>query len=481
MKSNKITRIVRRILLAVFLIAISYVMWFDKTLGMKISVSVHALCPYGPLESLYAILYGFFNSGVPIFIGMVMTGTLLMFTVIVAVTIIFRRSFCGLLCPLGALQEGFGWIGKKIFKKQLVVPSVADKPLRYLKYVLLILTAVMAFWTGKFWMDHYCVWSTYARLFDGFSTLLKVYTVGFILLVISLIGSLLFDRFLCKYLCPMGAFTAVVGKISPYQIERDNNKCTNCNQCTEECPVNIDVASCTQVTSAECIDCQLCVNKCPVEGALNYKMFGKKIKGFIPIIFVVILFFSPVLAATYIPDNLIPKMKPSEFFNMQHETVPTLSDLFNSTSDYRYKGTGTKNEILNRAQDTWTIKDVANILRVTVSEVYEALGIPADAVPETTRLKDINRVYPEFDWPTFKEINKTTTDPSMDRSQNPASEADIKTDIVTQCTGMFAIQQVAETLGVEISEIYKALGVPDTVPADTLLKDIKNFHKEFDW
>ena len=35
---------------------------------------------------------------------------------LLALTLVFGRVYCSVICPLGILQDGFGWIGKKLRK-----------------------------------------------------------------------------------------------------------------------------------------------------------------------------------------------------------------------------------------------------------------------------------------------------------------------------------------------------------------------------
>ncbi|HEY5525292.1 MAG TPA: 4Fe-4S binding protein, partial [Clostridium sp.] len=122
MKNNKFLKNLRYILLAIFLIHITVEAYLHQLLGGGEAPSIHALCPYGALESLYSLSFG------GIFIGKIFSGTLIILIITLLIALIFRRSFCGLICPFGALQEFFGLIGKKIFKKRFIMPSKIDKP-----------------------------------------------------------------------------------------------------------------------------------------------------------------------------------------------------------------------------------------------------------------------------------------------------------------------------------------------------------------
>ena len=92
--------------------------------------------------------------------------------------------------------------------------------------------------------------------------------MGLIVLVVSLVGSLLYDRFFCKYLCPMGGFLGLINRLGWFRITRNEATCTHCMACDKACPVNIPVESVAQVQSSECIACNLCVNACPVKDTL---------------------------------------------------------------------------------------------------------------------------------------------------------------------------------------------------------------------
>jgi polyferredoxin len=61
----------------------------------------------------------------------IFSGTVVLFVITIIIALLFRRSFCGLICPFGALQEFFALLGKKIFKKNFKVNKKLDTKLRY--------------------------------------------------------------------------------------------------------------------------------------------------------------------------------------------------------------------------------------------------------------------------------------------------------------------------------------------------------------
>jgi len=93
---------------------------------------VDAFCPFGGLESLYALL----TKGV--LLRRIAWSSVILFTAVLLTAVFFRRSFCGHLCPLGTLQELFGMLGNKLFGKRLPVPGKIDNYGRLLKYAVLV-------------------------------------------------------------------------------------------------------------------------------------------------------------------------------------------------------------------------------------------------------------------------------------------------------------------------------------------------------
>jgi ferredoxin len=233
---------------------------------------VDALCPFGGVESLYSLLAG---DG---FVRRVAAGSLILLVGAVFITLLYRRSFCGQICPLGALQGVFGALGRRLFGlRRPQAPRALDGAARWLKYVVL---AVFAFWTwqaAELVMRPYDPWAAWAHLTSD--ELLASFGIGFAVLVVSLAGSLLYDRFFCKYLCPMGAFLGLFSKVSLLGVRRDAVTCTDCGACDRACFMNIEVSRLETVTASECVACNECVNACPVRGALEVKTAGGRTFG----------------------------------------------------------------------------------------------------------------------------------------------------------------------------------------------------------
>lgn len=371
MRKNKKIKLIRWILLSLFLILITFQGYLHQIQGGGEAASIHALCPYGGLESLYTLL----GSGT--FIQKVFSGTMVLFVLTIVLAILFRRSFCGLLCPFGALQEFLALLGKKIFKKQFKIPSKLDYYLRYTKYVVLIITIFYAWKTAGLWMSPYDPWAAYAHLSEGLTSLIGENLIGFILLLVTIIGSIIYDRFFCKYLCPMGAIYGLISKISPHKIVRNEDKCIGCNLCTKNCPMNIDVANSKNITSMECIDCQICVLSCPQEGCIETKHFKRTLKPAFVISMVMVLFFSGILFS-----------KSLGIYNTLPDAIPA-----------------SKTISIDEIKGYMTLKEVANGLKIDVKDLYQKLGI-TENVPETTKFKEVKNYIDGFTDEKAKDILK---------------------------------------------------------------------------
>jgi polyferredoxin len=208
------------------------------------------LCPLGGLETLpYLIRSGVYLEHISSFnIGIM--------TALIILTLLFGRMFCSYICPLGSLQEWFGNLGKK-FRLNKKIPESLEFILSKLKYVVLVV--ILA--------GTYSVAELIFRKYDPFYALLHrvnpVLNASFIILGLTLIGSIFINRLWCRYLCPIGAFVRVLSFFSLVKLVRDKEACINCKLCNTACPENIRPAEQVVLTKDGCTHCLDCVGVCP--------------------------------------------------------------------------------------------------------------------------------------------------------------------------------------------------------------------------
>ncbi|KZL91534.1 4Fe-4S binding protein [Clostridium magnum] len=368
---NKLVKSLRYVILAAVLIFVTIQSYLHAAIGGKDYASIHALCPYGALESLYSLI---FNGT---FIQKIFSSTFILLGLTLILALIFRRSFCGLICPFGTIQELFGKLGKKLFKKRFELPKKIDNPLRYLKYVVLFVTLYYGWKTAGLWMSPYDPWAAYGHVIEGPVALIEEFPVGSILLLVTIIGSLLYDRFFCKYLCPMGAFYGILSKVSPSKITRDENTCVNCGLCNKNCPANIKVSEMKTIKSAECLNCQSCIFSCPKKNTLKFKFLGKGIAPLTVLVIVVSIFFGGI-------------------------GITKLTNVYQTTP-----APVTSSKTLNpeEIKGYMTIQEVATALKMDIGELYKKLNIPT-TVPKETKLKDVKSFVPDFEVETARESLK---------------------------------------------------------------------------
>lgn len=358
---------------------------YPDLLGFR-TPPVDALCPFGGIESLWRVLAeGGYLKRIAASSFILLAGTL-------TVSALFGRAFCGQFCPLGAIQEFFARIGIRIAGRRLTMPAVIDRPARYLKYVVL---AVFTFWTwqaAELVMRPYDPWAAYHHLTSA--ELLTDFAIGAAILGIAVVGSIGFDRFFCKYLCPMGAFLALVNKLSFYKVRRTAPTCTDCKACDTACPVNIEVSTADSVTSAECLACGECVNVCPVSSTLEFSTRSRSS----------VLSATGVTLATFVVmAALIVATTASGAFGWtwgaKGQGAGNNAGATGTTDACEEEAAGTAEDVvpLEGAFDTSAIKgsmtliDVSELTGIPTDVILADLGIESEALDVT--LKDLGATY----------------------------------------------------------------------------------------
>lgn len=199
--------------------------------------------------------------------------------------VLLGRFICGFLCPFGWLQELLHKIpSKKLSTKKL-------KPLTYLKYIILLLSVVLlpalavndVGMGDPFFCKYICPQGVLegaiplSLVNEGIRAALGTLFVQklFILLVVVAL-SILFYRPFCKWICPLGAFYALLNKISLLEIKMDEQKCVSCGKCAASCKMDVDVRK--TPNHAECIRCGKCITACPAEALCFHYGFGSSHK-----------------------------------------------------------------------------------------------------------------------------------------------------------------------------------------------------------
>ncbi|MGD1092629.1 MAG: 4Fe-4S binding protein [Bryobacteraceae bacterium] len=192
-------------------------------------------------------------------------------------SLVFRRSFCSWLCPVGTVSEQLWKLGRRLFQRNWTLPRWLDLSLRSLKYLLLGFFLFAAVTMSVESIESF-MRSPYGVLADVKMLDLFRYmsvTSAFVLGVLIL-SSIVVKNFWCRYACPYGALTGLLALASPLRIRRQMDQCIDCGKCARACPSQLPVDRLVQIRSAECLGCMECVAACPIEGALDLRAFSHK-------------------------------------------------------------------------------------------------------------------------------------------------------------------------------------------------------------
>ena len=217
-------------------------------------------------------------------------------------TLVFGRIYCSVICPLGIMQDVFGWLGKKQ-KKNRYTYSKEMKWLRYPMLVLFIIALVAGIGTlfqllapysayGRIvtyllqpvWVAGNNVLASIAEHYDSYAfyhVSKEVPNYYLITIIAVLTWSILaglawnYGRTYCNTICPVGTFLSFFSRFSWLKIHFDTEKCKNCSLCSKNCKAScIDFKTHT-VDYSRCVVCGDCIESCKFE-ALSYSRYSRE-------------------------------------------------------------------------------------------------------------------------------------------------------------------------------------------------------------
>lgn len=184
--------------------------------------------------------------------------------------LLLGRAFCAWFCPLGLVGEWLHGLRSRWIVGEWTPPRWLDVVLRGQKFLVLgfllfiVLIAVpSAALPGYLASPYHQAADMKMGAFFFNLTPISGLCLGWVLLLTTS-----FRQGFCRYLCPYGAWLALLGLLTPLRIRRDPARCLrsqghDCDKCSRACPSRILVHQIIAVQSLECTSCLSCVAACP--------------------------------------------------------------------------------------------------------------------------------------------------------------------------------------------------------------------------
>jgi polyferredoxin len=205
----------------------------------------------------------------------VATGSMILFTALFFLSLYVSRLWCGWFCPMGAWQE----ICSPVMKH-----TVQEGWRNSVKYgVTMIWVGLLAYLFigagGILTIDPF--YNTENGL--SITSLPAVIVLAVLFLFLFAVAYLTGRRGFCHILCPVAGLMVLGRKIRnlagwpALQLSSDPSQCIDCQKCSRECPMGLDVNQMVRqarMENADCILCASCADACP-QGAISCGVKGR--------------------------------------------------------------------------------------------------------------------------------------------------------------------------------------------------------------
>lgn len=215
---------------------------------------------------------------------------------LVVLTLLFGRLYCSVICPLGVMQDGFAWLGKRS-KKNRYTYSPAKNMIRYVMLGVMVVALV----AGIGWLAALLApYSAYGRICQTMLSPIWIWInnllaswaesadsyafyhvegrggvwITFVVAAVTLVALALLawrnGRTYCNTICPVGTLLGFFSRFSLFRPVIDTSKCNSCGLCARNCKSACIDSNAHTIDCSRCVTCFDCVSTCR-KGAISYK------------------------------------------------------------------------------------------------------------------------------------------------------------------------------------------------------------------
>jgi len=199
---------------------------------------------------------------------------------VVGLTVLFGKAFCGWICPFGTLHHVASWLTARLRRGP---PQIVNRFRPHFRFKYLVLLALLvaalagslqagifdpiplaarSIGSGIIPAVHFVLGDAghRARIFAG------AWLTAAIFLALLAVNRWI-ARWWCRALCPLGAGLGWIARAAIFRIHVDPETCTDCNLCARDCQGADEPFAAHRVT-----ECHVCLNCVPVcqEGAIRF-------------------------------------------------------------------------------------------------------------------------------------------------------------------------------------------------------------------
>jgi ferredoxin len=189
------------------------------------------------------------------------------------------RGWCSWVCFYGGIEDGLSSLPRKA-RLEL---GGRGPSLRRLNFALLAFVALAGLATL---VPVYCDWlcpfkavTEYSEPSTARSYVALIVFVGLFLGLVVALPLLSRRRTQCAVLCPFGALSSLLDRISPFRVSIDRAACVSCGKCDRSCPMlALDPEQRAEGGPASsCVKCGRCFEACP-KRAIGYSFRGSSFR-----------------------------------------------------------------------------------------------------------------------------------------------------------------------------------------------------------
>jgi polyferredoxin len=286
-----------------------------------------------PLWQIQAYIFPFWDTGIGYDVFYSTSGLeklAIVFALVIGLSIILGKIFCGWLCPFGLYEDLITRTRKAFRIKHYNLSKKTNNILGQFRFIIIAILLILSFIFGSYALigtelipgtipggplgteagivsiinEPFCLvcpmrplsilaevvigqlnYSYISQIMYGPLNIAGFYLTSINITILILITALSFTyrRFWCR-ICPLGALIDIFSTSKPFnkialtRLEKEEVKCSRCGICQRVCPTQVtDVFQRKggDVTNSGCMLCFRCIEMCPEKDALKLKFAGK--------------------------------------------------------------------------------------------------------------------------------------------------------------------------------------------------------------